>query len=62
MSSVTSNEEVKVGHLQKIKFLYRDGIYLGDREEFKRIFEWQRWLTLLRTYEFWSTQRFGLWV
>ena len=34
MLNVMSNEEVKVGYLQKIKFFYRDGIYLGDREEF----------------------------
>lgn len=33
MSNITSNEEVKVGYLQKIKFFYRDSIYLGDREE-----------------------------
>ena len=32
--NVASNEDVKAGHLQKIKFLYRDGIYLGDREGF----------------------------
>jgi hypothetical protein len=33
MVSVMSNEEVKVGRLQKVKLLYRDGIYLGDRED-----------------------------